>query len=344
MSKQIVISKAGRPEVLVERPLESKPVGADEVRIAVAAAGVNFADVVGRLGNYPDAPPIPYTPGYEVAGTITEVGGDVKGQKVGDRVCALTRFGGYSEEVVTRAEGVYPVPDGVAFDVAAGVPVTYLTAEVCLFDAGGLRAGSSVLIHGGAGGVGSAAIQLARGKGIKILATAGSPAKCDWMTKEGVDHSIDYTREDVTARVREATGGRGVDAVLDPLGGRNLQVSVALCAPLGRVVSYGVSSLNPGKKRSIRALIREGSVMRFFNLLPLFAGNVGIHGINMLVLTEADPVRMRGKMADILRGVADGGLAPVIAERFPLSAEGAQKAHHYLQDRRNIGKVVLVRE
>jgi synaptic vesicle membrane protein VAT-1 len=344
MSKQIVISKPGRPEVLVERPLEPRPVGADEVRIEVAAAGVNFADVVGRLGNYPDAPPMPYAPGYEVSGTIAEVGSNVRDLAIGARVCALTRFGGYAEEIVTRADGVYPLPDGVAADVAAGVPVTYLTADVCLFDAGGLRAGSSVLIHGGAGGVGTAAIQLARGKGITILATAGSPAKCDWMSKEGVHHSIDYTREDVAARVKEATSGRGVDVVLDPIGGRNLQVSVALCAPLGRVVSYGVSALNPGKKRSLRALLREGSVMRFFNLLPLFAGNVGIHGINMLPLTETDPPRMQRKMADILRSIADGVLAPVIAERFPLSAEGAQKAHHYLQDRRNIGKVVLIRE
>jgi NADPH:quinone reductase-like Zn-dependent oxidoreductase len=344
MAKQIVISKAGRPEVLVERPVEPRSVGPGEVRIRVAAAGVNFADIVGRLGNYPDAPRMPYSPGYEVAGTIEELGAGVKDLAVGARVGALTRFGGYAEEVVTRADGVYPLPDGVELEVAAAVPVTYLTADVCLFDAGGARAGSTVLVHGGAGGVGSAALQLARGKGITLIATAGSPAKCEWMKREGVEHAIDYTREDVAARVKQATGGRGVDVVLDPIGGRNLQLSVSLCAPLGRVVSFGVSALNPGKTRSLRALLREGSVMRFFNLLPLFAGNVGIHGINMLPLAEADPARMQRKMADILARIAEGSVAPVIAERFPLSAAGAQKAHHYLQDRRNIGKVVLVRE
>ena len=343
MAKQIVISKPGRPEVLVERPVESKPVGADEVRIEVAAAGVNFADVVGRLGNYPDAPPYPYAPGYEVGGTITEVGSDVRDLRVGARVCALTRFGGYAEEVVTRADGVYPLPDDVEFDVASGIPVTYLTADTCLFDAGGARAGTTVLIHGGAGGVGSAAIQLARGKGITIIATAGSPAKCDWMQKEGVDHALDYTREDVPARVKEITGGRGVDVVLDPIGGRNLQISVAMCAPLGRVVSFGVSALNPGKKRSVRALIREGLPMRFFNLPLMANANVGLHGINMLHLAEKDPELMKRKMAEILGAIARGELAPVISDRFPLTAEGAQKAHHYLQDRRNIGKVVLMR-
>jgi NADPH:quinone reductase-like Zn-dependent oxidoreductase len=343
MATQIVISKPGRPEVLVDRPVDPAALAADEVRIEVAAAGVNFADVVGRMGNYPDAPPMPYSPGYEVAGTISEIGTGVTGLAVGDRVCALTRFGGYAEQVATRAEAVYPLPAGVDFDVAAGVPVTYLTADTCLFDAGGARKGSRVLVLGGAGGVGTAAIQLARGHGFTLIATAGSPAKCEWMLKEGVDHAIDHAREDVAARVKEITGGRGVDVVLDPLGGRNLQISVSMCAPLGRVVSFGISSLNPGKKRSIMALLREGAVMRFFNLLPLFAGNVGIHGINMLPLAESDPPRMREKMATILGRIGVGELAPVIAERFPLSAEGAQKAHHYLQDRKNIGKVVLVR-
>jgi NADPH:quinone reductase-like Zn-dependent oxidoreductase len=343
MASQIVISKAGKPEVLVDRPLEAAALGADEVRIRVDAAGVNFADVVGRMGNYPDAPPIPYVPGYEVAGTIIEVGSGVAGLAVGARVCALTRFGGYAEEVTTVAEAVYPVPAGVELDVAAAVPVTYLTADTCLFDAGAARQGSKVLVLGGAGGVGTAAIQLARGKGFLLIATAGSPAKCEWMKKEGVDHAIDHSREDVAARVKEITGGKGVDVVLDPLGGRHLQVSVSMCAPLGRVISYGISSLNPGKKRSLMALIREGSSMRFFNLLPLFDGNVGIHGVNMLRVAEADPARIGERMRGILARIGAGELAPVISERFPLNAEGARKAHHYIQDRKNIGKVVLVR-
>jgi len=344
MAKQVVIKKAGAPEVLVERLIESAPVGAAEVRIRVAAAGVNFADVVGRLGNYPDAPPMPYCPGYEVSGTIVEVGAEVAGVAVGDRVCALTRFGGYSEEVVTRADGVYPVPDGVELELAAGVPVTYLTAHTCLFDAGSARAGKAILILGGAGGVGSAAIQLARGQGMTLIATAGSAAKCEWMKEQGVDHVIDYNQEDVVARVKAVTGGRGVDLVLDPIGGRAIAHSVAACAPLGRVVLFGASALSPGKRRSLLAVAREGLPMRFFNLLPLFAGNVGVHGINMLPLAESQPALMRDKMSTMLEAIARRQFTPVIAERFPLSAEGAQKAHHYLQDRRNIGKVLLVRE
>jgi NADPH2:quinone reductase len=258
-------------------------------------------------------------------------------------VCALVKFGGYADEVVARADGVYPLPDGVDLVTAAGIPVTYLTAHVCLFDAGALSRGKSVLVIGGAGGVGSAAVQLLRGTGIRVIATAGSAAKCEWMRAQGVERAINYNEEDVAEIVRAATGGRGVDCVLDPIGGRSLQQSVAMCAPLGRVVSFGVSSLNPGKTRSLLAVAREGLPMRFFNLLPLFSHNVGVHGINMLALTEADPALARAKMSEILARVARGELAPVIAERYPLDGKGAAAAHHYLQDRKNIGKVVLVR-
>jgi NADPH:quinone reductase-like Zn-dependent oxidoreductase len=343
MARQVVISKAGGPDVLVDRELIHVPLGPADVRVRVAAAGVNFADVAGRIGTYQDAPPIPFCPGYEVAGTITEVGREVADLKVGARVCALTQFGGYSEEVVTPAEVVWAVPDAVELTAAAGVPVTYLTAHTCLFDAGALVRGKSVLILGGAGGVGSAALQLLRGTGITVLATAGSAAKCAWMTAQGADHAINYNDGDVAAVVKAATGGRGVDCVLDPIGGRGISTSLAMCAPLGRVVLFGASSTNPGKTRSLLAVAREALPMRFFNLLPLFNQNVGVHAINMLALALADPPLMRRKMTEILDRVAKGELAPVIAERFPLDGKGAALAHHYLQDRKNIGKVVLVR-
>lgn len=344
MSIQIVISRAGGPDVLVEREAEPTTVGPGDVRIHVEAAGVNFADVVGRLGNYPDAPPIPYCPGYEAAGTVREIGAEVDHIAVGDRVCALTRFGGYAEEIVTGAEGTFRLPDGVSFEAAAGVPVTYLTAHTCLFDAGGLVPGKKLLILGGAGGVGSAAIQLARRvPDVTIMATAGSAAKCEWMRAEGVHHPIDYNTDEIAVRVAAATDGLGADLVLDPLGGRNVQKSVAMCRPLGRVIVYGVSSMNPGKTRQLLSVAREGLPMRFFNLLPLFDRNVGVHPINMLHLAESDPALMQQKMADILALVASGELSPVLAQKMPLNATGAREAHHYLQDRKNIGKVVLVR-
>jgi NADPH:quinone reductase-like Zn-dependent oxidoreductase len=342
MAKQIVISRAGAPEVLVDQEIEPQRVGPGEVRIDVAAAGVNFADVVGRLGNYQDAPPIPYCPGYEVAGTVAEVG-DGAGFAVGDRVCAMTKFNGYAEQVVTRADGVFAVPAGVELAAAAGVPVTYLTAHTCLYDAGGLVAGKTVLVLGGAGGVGSAAIQLARRGDVKLLATAGSDDKCAWMSKEGVHVAINYNTQDVAAEVSKATDGKGVDLILDPIGGRGVLRNVAMCRPLGRVVLFGVSAMSPGKKRQLLAFAREGMAMRFFNLIPVFNGNVGVHGINMLRLAETEPELMKRKMAEILGEIAKGTFAPVIAKRCSLDAAGAREAHHYLQDRKNIGKVVLVR-
>lgn len=344
MANQIVISKAGGPDVLVDRELEGRALAAGEVRVRVHAAGVNFADVVGRLGNYPDAPPIPYCPGYEVAGTITEVAADVRDLTVGDRVCALTRFGGYAEEIVTRADGVFPVPAGVDLAIAAGVPVTYLTAYTCLFNAGGLAPGKRVLVLGGAGGVGTAAIQLARRvDGVTLLATAGGEAKCAWLRDHGVHHAIDHTQGDVVERVLAATDGQGVDLVLDPIGGRGVRKSVKMCRSLGRVVLYGVSAMSPGKTRQLLSVAREGLPMRFFNLLPLFNRNVGIHPINMLHLAEAEPALIGRMMKEVLDRIAAGDLAPVIAKELPLTAAGAREAHHYLQDRKNIGKVVLVR-
>jgi NADPH:quinone reductase-like Zn-dependent oxidoreductase len=340
--REIVISRAGGPEVLQEREREPARLGAGQVRVAVAAAGVNFADVSGRLGTYPDAPPIPYVPGYEVGGAVIEVGRDVRGLAVGDRVCALTRFGGYAEEVVLTPEQVFPLPPAIDPVVAAGIPVTYLTATTCLFHAGGLRDGMSVLILGGAGGVGTAAIQLARRRDVRILATAGGAAKCEWLRAHGVDQPIDHREGRVAEAVAEATGGRGVDLVLDPVGGRGLADSVALCAPLGRVVWFGASATNPGKHRQLAALVREAGALRFFNLFRLIERNVGVHGINMLKLADARPELMREMMTDVLAAVAAGELAPVIGQRFPLTAAGAAAAHHFLHDRKNIGKLLLV--
>ena len=342
MPSEIIISKAGGPEVLRARDIAPRALAEGEARVSVVAAGINFADVLGRMGTYPDAPPMPFCPGYEVSGTISEVGEAVDDLVVGDRVCAFTRFGGYAEEIVVDSRGCFPLPEGLDLIDAAAIPVTHSTAYTCLFDAGGLKDGHTVLIHGGAGGVGSAAIQMALGHDVTILATAGSSSKVDWMREQGVHHPINYNEGDLVETVAQITEGRGVDLVLDPLGGRSVARSVSMCAPLGRVILFGASSLNPGKRRDLVAMIREGLPMRFFNLLPLFESNVGIHAINMLPLAEAEPLRLKRMMANILADVAAGTLRPIIARRLALTAEGASQAHHYIQDRKNIGKVLLV--
>ena len=345
MPTEIVISKAGGPEVFKARHSSGESLPAGHVRVAVAAAGINFADVSGRIGIYPDAPAIPYCPGYEISGTVVEVGAGVAELSKGDRVCALTRFGGYADQVVLETQQAFPIPDGVDLVAAAGVPVTYLTARTCLFEIGGLRPGQSVLILGGAGGVGTAAIQLIRQiDGVKLIATAGSNNKCQWMKEHGVDYPVNYNEGSVAAAVAAATDDRGVDLVLDPIGGRGLLRSIAMCAPLGRVVMFGAIAANPGKRRQVTALIREGVPMRFFNLFKLLNANVGLHGCNMVRLAEARPELMATMMAAILADIAAGDLEPVIAKRFPLTAAGACAAHHYIQDRKNIGKLLLVKD
>jgi NADPH:quinone reductase-like Zn-dependent oxidoreductase len=345
MDFEIIIPKAGVPEVFTQRPLQLRAPAANEVRIEVQAAGINFADISARLGFYPDAPPFPFAPGYEVAGRVNAVGSAVTHLQEGDAVCALTRFGGYATAVVTDAGQVMPLPPEVDPELAAAVPVTHLTAHCCLYAAGGFGDGMSVLILGGAGGVGSAALQMCRRHSeVTLFATAGSDAKCDWLRRNGADHALNYHTVDLVAAVRAATGGRGVDLVLDPGGGSSLLRSLRATAPLGRVVFFGVRDASPGKKRQIWPIVREVLPLRFFNLIPLLQRNVGVHGINMLTLAAAAPERTRSWFQQILRGVADGSLQPVVDQRFPLTAAGAAQAHHYIQDRKNIGKVLLVRE
>ena len=342
MPREIFIPKIGPPEVLAGRQTTEIPLVRGQVRVRVAAAGVNFADISARMGTYSDAPSIPFTPGYEVGGWIEEVGPGAPGYSVGAPVCALTRFGGYADQVVVEANQVFPLPPGLDPVRAAAVPVTHLTAHVCLFEAASLRSGQTVLVLGGAGGVGTAAVQMAQARGIRVLATAGGPGKCEWLQGLGVDRAIDHMRDDVPEAVRDATGGHGVDAVLDPIGGRGIRTSLAMCAPLGRVVLFGASAMNPGKTRSLRAILREVPAMRFFNAIDMIHQNVGLHGVNMLHLADEMPDRYQEWMQDIAARIVAGELDPVIAERFPLDAEGAAAAHHYIQDRKNIGKVLLV--
>ena len=323
-------------EVMSLDEVDQPTPGPGQVLVQVRAAALNFPDVLMAMGTYQEKPPLPFTPGVELCGEIVETGQRVLGSPSGGP-------GAFAEYALMDAAAAFPVPEGMPDEKAASLYLTYQTGYVGLHRRAHLQPGEVLLVHAGAGGVGSAAIQLARKAGVRVLATAGGPEKCAWLRAQGVEVAIDHQRDDVAAQVAAATSGRGVDVVLDPIGGRELARSQAMCAPLGRVVMYGVSAMSPGKRRSVRALVREGLPMRFFNLVPLFERNVGVHGINMLKLALAEPARMQAVMAEILADIAAGAYAPVIAARFGLDARGARAAHELLQDRRNIGKVLLVR-
>jgi NADPH:quinone reductase-like Zn-dependent oxidoreductase len=334
--RQILISRYGAPEVMVAREAPSPVPAAGEVRIAVRAAGVNFADVLARVGLYPDAPKPPLVVGYEVAGIVNAIGAQVTRFAVGDRVVALTRFGGYASEAVAHQAYVFPFHD-LSDAEAAALPVNYLTALLALYKMANVVAGETVLIHGAGGGVGIAAIQLARLRRATIIGTA-SASKHPALRSLGVDYLVDYRTTNVEFEVRQICGKRGVDVVLDSLGGRSFATSYRLLAPLGRLVMFGVSSISRGERRNWLHAARAMLQMPRFKPLSLINHNRAVFGLNLAHLWD-ERGALTAAMQFLLDEVGAKRLLPVIARTFPL--ERAGDAHRYMQGRGNIGKIVL---
>lgn len=310
--------------------------GDGQVRIRVRAAGINFADILARIGLYPDAPKPPVVVGYEVAGVVDAVGTGVTSPQPGDRVVALTRFGGYADCVVVPAAQAFRFPDSLSDAEAAAVPVTYLTAAIALYRLAAVSAGETVLVHNAGGGLGIAATQLARLRRATVMGTA-SAAKHDALRSFGVDHAIDYRHGSVEAEVNRLTKGRGVDVILDPLGGKSFGESYRMLAPLGRLVMLGVSSA-AGERRSAWRVVRAWWGMKHFSPLSLMNRNRGVFGLNLGHLwDERRP--LQAVMDLLLAELSAGRLTPIVARTFPL--ERAGDAHRFIQSRSNIGKVVL---
>ncbi|HEY7172536.1 MAG TPA: medium chain dehydrogenase/reductase family protein [Vicinamibacterales bacterium] len=335
--RQVVITRHGPPEVLEVQEAATPEPAAGEVRISVRAAGVNFADVLARLGLYPDAPSPPVVVGYEVAGIVDATGPGTPRFHPGDRVLALTRFRGYATQVITPVDFVFPLPERLSDAEGAALPVNYLTALIALYRMANISPGETVLIHGAGGGVGIAATQLARLRRANIIGTA-SAAKHDALRSFGVTHAIDYRTADVAREVRRLTNDRGVDVVLDPIGGRSFATSYRLLAPLGRMVIYGVSALAGGERRSWWRAARTIMQMPTFKPLALLNQNRGVFGLNLGHLWN-ERAQLGGAMQVLLQEVAAGRLDPVVAKTFPL--DRAADAHRFMQSRANIGKVVL---
>ena len=336
----VVITRHGGPDVLTLRSSPTPSPGPGEIRIAVRAAGVNFADVLARMGLYPDAPRPPVVVGYEVAGVVDAVGADVTRFRAGDRVLALTRFGGYATHAIVPDGFAFPIPAALTDPEAAAIPVTYLTAAIALYRMANVAAGETVLVHGAAGGVGIAATQLAKLRGAVVIGTA-SASKHEAIRRFGVDHAIDYRTADVTAEARQITGQRGVDVILDPLGGRSFRTSYRLLAPMGRMVIYGVSSMAVGEKRSFVRAIATVLSMRSFWPISLMNHNRGVFGLNVGHLWDQRD-QLGGVMNQILADVTAGRLVPIVARTFPL--DQAADAHRFVHARQNVGKVVLTVE
>lgn len=309
--------------------------GDGEIAIAVEAAGVNFADIMARMGLYPDAPPLPCVVGYEVSGTVTAVGKGVERFSGGERVLAMTRFGGYSDKICVPEIQAEVLPDDLSFVDGAAIPVNYLTAWLMLVKLGNVSAGDRVLVHAAAGGVGQAAIQICKWRGATVIGTA-SASKHERLKAMGVEHVIDYRNEDFEAVVRERVGT--VDIALDAVGGESFAKSYRVLGSLGRLFAFGVSSFAPGRTRSILSALNQFVRMPRFAPVSLMNDNRGVFGVNLGHLWD-DIGRLRPMLSAITERVAGGDFAPVVDKTF--SFADAADAHTYIQERKNFGKVVL---
>lgn len=340
--KAVVLTATGGYDVLRVEERPNPPVSSGEVRIAVRAAGVNFADTMARIGLYPDAPKPPCVLGYEVAGEVESIGEGVTGLAPGDRVVAGTRFGGQAELVTVPASQAWPLPERFSFEQGAAFPVNYGTAYAALVMMGSLREGTRVLIHAAAGGVGISATQIARNAGAEIFGTA-SASKHEAIRSQGVAHPIDYRTLDFEAEVMRLTGGEGIDLAIDALGPSSFRKDYRLLRPGGRLVMYGLSENSREGRRSIPLTLKSlvampTATMPWWKSLMLMNENKGVFGLNMLKWLDMEGSLDR-LVAPLMADLEAGRLDPVVAESFPF--ERAGDAHKFIAERRNVGKVVL---
>ena len=335
---QVQISRFGGTEVLVPVEVPSPPLGPGEVRIKVSAAGVSFAEAQMRLGLYPEAPRLPFVPGFEVAGVIAEVHPGVRTFRRGERVFAVCRFGGYASEIVLPALQVRKTPRKLSDKEAAAIPVSFLTAWIALVDVARVREGDRVLVPGAAGGVGTAMVQVAARAGARVTALVGSAEKKEKVRALGASQVLTY--EELEA----GKGGDGHDftVILEPRGGSFVKDAMRRLAPCGRVVCYGVSSIVCGTKRSIPFVLRSLLQTPLFTPIGLQMGNKGVLGLNLLKFFDSDKgVRLAMNAMDgALEGIQSGIFSPVIGKTFPLARAG--DAHAYLQSRKSTGTVILI--
>ena len=336
--RQVVTTKNGGVDVLrVEEKPDPKP-GPGEILVDVRAAGLNFADILARQGLYPDGPKKPCVMGYEVAGVISEVGQKVDPSIVGAEVLAMTRFGGQSDKVVVREKQLFEKPVSLSFEEAAAVPVNYLTAWALLVVMGGLRKDESVLIHNAGGGVGLAALDIAKHIGAKTYGTA-SPGKHEFLRERGLDHPIDYRNQDWLPELKKLTNGRGVELVIDPIGGDHWKKSFAALRHTGRLGMFGVSVASANGLAGKLKMVKAALQMPRFNPISLINKNRGAFGLNLGHMWH-EPEKVEEWVEAIVRGIEDGWIKPHVDKAFPFAQ--AADAHTYMESRKNIGKVVLV--
>lgn len=335
--KQIVITGHGGPEKLKLQEAPDPAPGAGAVRIQVKASGINFADILARRGLYPDAPKFPAVVGYEVAGTVDALGSGVNPFWLGEEVFALTRFGGYSDVVVVPVDQVFERPASLGHEQCAAIPVNYLTAWQLLVVMGSLSKEETVLIHNAGGGVGLAAIDIARHVGARIIGTA-SASKHAFLKDRGLHEAIDYRTQDWSVTLDTLTQGRGVELIIDPLGGTHWKKSWKALRSTGRLGMFGISAATESRLLGPLRLLPLAVGMPFFHPVSLMNRNRSAFGVNLGHMWH-EPAKIRTWMDALLQGVKDGWVRPHVDKAFSFAQAG--EAHAYLEARKNIGKVVL---
>jgi NADPH:quinone reductase len=324
--KAVLVKEYGKPEQVVLEDVPEKHAGAGAVVVSVKACGVNFLDALMVQGTYQSRPPLPMTPGAEVAGVIKEVGGGVSGWSVGTRVLAVAGHGGYAEEAVVNAARLYAIPAQMDFVTAAAFPIAYATSHHALKDRAHLKSGETLLVLGAAGGVGLTAVELGVLMGARVIACASSEEKLALCKEYGADALIDYGSSNLRERLKELTGGRGVDVVYDPVGGAYAEPALRSLGFNGRYLVIGFAS------GEIPKIPLNLVLLKITSIVGVFWGGY----------SQVRPEETAAGMAELLRWYAEGRLRPHVSQTFPLSAY--REALDVVKSRRVKGKVVLVTE
>jgi len=336
--RAIVTTRNGDVDVMKVETRSDPAPGTGEVLIRVKAAGLNFADILARQGLYPDGPKKPCVMGYEVSGVVEAIGDGVDQSWLGNPVIAMTRFGGQAELVVAPLTQIFEKPERLSFEQGTAVPVNYLTAWALLVTMGGLQKDEAVLIHNAGGGVGLAALDIAKHIGAKTYGTA-SAGKHEFLKQRGLDHAIDYRQQDWLAELKSLTNNRGVELVIDPLGGSSWKQSYRALRTTGRMGVFGMSTASAsgirGKLRALKALMQTPK----FHPLALMNRNRGVFGLNLGHMWD-EGEKVAGWTREIVRGIHEGWIQPHVDRAFPF--DQVAEAHRYIEARQNIGKVVLV--
>lgn len=317
----------------VEKPKPSL----DQVLIKVEAFGLNFADVMARLGLYKGAPKLPALLGYDVVGYIEQLGDNIRKFKIGDRVIALTRFGGYAEYAIAEHEVVAKVPESISAGAAVALATQYCTAYFLSHEMANIKEHDRVLIHAAAGGVGTALVQMALYKKCIVFGTCSSTEKIEYLKKNGVHYPINYLEDDFSNAIKKIIGDDGLDVIFDPVGGNSVRKGYKLLSAGGRLMSFGVSSMN--KTKSILGKLKVLFQFGLYHPVQFLSNSNGIIGVNMLKIAEEKPEKIARAMMAVIKLAEKGVLKPYVGAVYSIGQ--LAEAHEFLESRKSIGKIVV---